>query len=241
MKRTSNTFYCFSPPVMLATFLIEVGFALYIIWRYKLTTISRLVVLILLSLATFQGAEYMLCGGMGVYGGVWSKLGYSAISLLPPLGLHLAYTIAGKRSLALIISAYATAAIFVFYFTFLTGSVSGYTCYANYVVFQGDYIWGTALYALYYYGWLLTGVWACLRLGSLTKNHLQRYALYWLAAGYSAFIIPTTLANIIDPSTISGIPSIMCGFAVILAFILTLKVTPSAAHEKESNSTKKLA
>jgi hypothetical protein len=40
------------------------------------------------------------------------------------------------------------------------------------------------------------------------------------------FILPTTAANIVDPSTIAGIPSIMCGFAVILAIILTGFVIP---------------
>lgn len=222
---------------MLATFLIEIIFAAYIIWRYKLTPVSRLVVAILLSLAVFQGAEFMLCGGAGISGGLWSKLGYSAITLLPPLGLHLAFTIAGKQAKIVTTVAYATAAIFVFYFTFLTGSVSGHTCYANYVVFQSDYRWAVWLYALYYYGWLLVGVGVSLRLARQMKKSTLRYALYWLAAGYGAFIIPTTLANIIDPSTIAGIPSIMCGFAVILAFILTLRVTPHAVAQTSKPQT----
>ena len=36
-----------------------------------------------------------------------------------------------------------------------------------------------------------------------------------------------------DAATISGIPSIMCGFAVILAFVLTLKVAPEAVIKRE--------
>ena len=57
--------FCFSPPVMLATFIIEFGFAFYSIWRYKMTTISRLVVAMLFALGSFQLAEYMICGGLG--------------------------------------------------------------------------------------------------------------------------------------------------------------------------------
>ena len=44
--------------------------------------------------------------------------------------------------------------------------------------------------------------------------------------GYVLFMVPTTFVNIVDPSTISGIPSIMCGFAVLLAATLAGKVLP---------------
>jgi hypothetical protein len=63
------------------------------------------------------------------------------------------------------------------------------------------------------------------------KSKSKKQALNALAIGYLAFIVPTTAANIIDPSTTAGIPSIMCGFAVILAIVLTLIVVPRA-HQK---------
>ena len=112
--------YCFSPPVMLATFTIETVFALYTLWRYRLTPISRLVILILVCLAVFQGTEFLLCGGIGIDGGTWSRIGYSSITLLPPLGLHLAHTIARKKSRILVPLAYCTAATFIYYFAFVT-------------------------------------------------------------------------------------------------------------------------
>ncbi len=70
------TLYCFSPPVMLVTLVMEVGFAVYMLWRYTLTPISRLIVALLLLLAGFQGTEFLLCGGLAVQGGVWSRVGY---------------------------------------------------------------------------------------------------------------------------------------------------------------------
>ncbi|GEM_PF-4205541 len=42
-----------------------------------------------------------------------------------------------------------------------------------------------------------------------------------------AFIVPTTAVNLINPATLAGIPSIMCGFAVLLAIILAGEVLPS--------------
>lgn len=241
-NKTPATFYCFSPPIMLATFLIEIGFALYVIWRYKMATVTRLTVAILVFLAIFQGTEFLLCGGLGLEGGFWSRLGYLSITTLPPLGLHLAYAIAGKKSRFLVPFAYATGIAFILYFAFASTAISGATCYANYVVFDTNSN-SSLLYGLYYYGWLFIGVLSSVRLAqNITKKREQglKRALYALAIGYLAFMLPTTVVNLIDPSTIAGIPSIMCGFAVILAFVLTLKVTPEAVKPKDNRRSLRL-
>jgi hypothetical protein len=80
---------------------------------------------------------------------------------------------------------------------------------------------------MYYYGWLMVGTGYAWQAARTLRAKSKQKALRALAVGYMAFIIPTTAANIIDPSTISGIPSIMCGFAVTLAIILTTVVLPS--------------
>lgn len=219
-KHRSTSLFCFSPPVMLATFLIEMTFAAYIMWRYKMTTITRLIVAILVFLAIFQGAEYMICGAMGVPGGTWSRLGYASITMLPPLGLHLMHQLADKKASRLVTASYATAAAFIVYFVFVAQAISGTTCYANYVVFdtaQGS----SMLYGLYYYGWMLVAIGLGIAWSRKLKPH-KKPALIALITGYLLFIVPTTTVNIIDPATIAGIPSIMCGFAVMLAFVLTL-------------------
>lgn len=58
-----------------------------------------------------------------------------------------------------------------------------------------------------------------------------------MSLGYMAFILPTAFFNIIKPETVSAIPSIMCGFAVLLAFTLTLRVMPNAAEAKIIHAT----
>lgn len=238
MKSTrSTTLFCFSPPVMLATFAIEIAFALYVVWRYKMTNVTRLVTAILACLATFQAAEYMICGGMGVQPGMWSKLGYSAISLLPPLGIHLVLTIAKKKNTLLLLAAYASAVAFVGYYAFSTGAITGQTCYANYAVFD-VYAASTIPYSIFYYGSLLIAVTMAFHYASQVKSHAS--ALRSLALGYSAFVIPTTAVNIIDPNTLSGIPSIMCGFAVILAFVLVGKVAPESIALKPTKQSLRL-
>lgn len=225
-KKYSNKLWCFSPPVMLATLLIEFTLAFYTLWRYKMNTVSRLVFAIVVGLGVFQSAEYMICGGLGLSHVEWVKTGYVAITILPALGLHLMAAIAKKEKSArsLLLAAYGTAAAYVLYFI-AAGTVVARECAPNYAIFD-VHGYGAELYAVYYYGWLLVTV-AMAALWS-KSNKKASSALTWAAAGYAAFIIPTTFANVIDPTTLAGIPSIMCGFAVLLALVLVGKVLPLA-------------
>lgn len=227
----TNKLYCFSPPVMLATFIIEVVFALYVIARYKLTPISRLAVAVLIGLAIFQLAEYNVCEiAWGVDSLTWARIGYVAITFLPPLGLHLASRIAGQKQPFLVGGAYLVGVVFAGFFLFSGHGMLGQECLGNYVIFSIA-PWAVKLYAAYYYGLLALSVGYSIKAAGSLKKKSHKQALIALAIGYLAFIVPTTAANIIDPSTTAGIPSIMCGFAVILAIILTLIVVPKA-HKK---------
>ncbi len=214
---------------MLATFTIEILFAVYILWRYKLTPLSRIVVAILVSLAVFQGAEYAVCGA-AVEPGIWSRIGYSSISLLPALGLHLILTIAKQKKSYIVMAGYASAAAFVLYYTFATHAISGSTCYANYAVFGPSEFIGW-YYVAYYYGLMILGIALAWYYASRQKK--QRSALIAVIVGYLSFILPTATVNIIDPTTIAGISSIMCGFAVLFAFVLTTTVAPLTLRRKK--------
>lgn len=216
--------FCFSPPVMLATFLIEFGLAFYTFWRYKINTVTRLAIIMLISLGTFQLAEYMICGGMGLTNFEWARLGYGAITLLPALGIHMLTAISGKKMPALVCAAYASCAIFIALYLFALGSVNIKECHANYAVFSTIKSISVP-FGVYYYGWLLIGTY----MAWIWSNELpkSKKALQSMAIGYLVFILPTTTVNVIDPSTLKGIPSIMCGFAVLFAVILVAKVLPN--------------
>lgn len=211
---------------MLATFLIEVVCAIYVIARYKLHPMTRLAVGVLVGLAVFQLAEYNVCeGAFGFDSLMWARIGYVAITALPPLGLHLALRIAGVRRPWLVAAGYISGLAFACIFLFVGQGMGAQECLGNYVIFSIAQ-WAVIPYFVYYYGWLLVTVGLCIKLGMIAKKRHQRVALYALAAGYAAFIVPTTAVNLVDPSTIAGIPSIMCGFAVILAIMLTGVVVP---------------
>jgi hypothetical protein len=234
-KARATRFNCFSPPVMLATLIIETGLAIYTLWRYKMSTLTRLAVALLGLLAIFQLSEYYVCTATGS-AAPWSRLGYVAITLLPPLGLHLLHVLAGKPRRRLVTAAHVIAAGFVGYFLTYHAAFTGYHCTGNYVIFQIGH--GPALaYALYYYGWLVVTIalaarWAneLLKKGRGTVPRLR--TVQALIIGYLVFLVPTTVANTVKPSTMSGIPSIMCGFAVLFAFILALYIVPRAAQHR---------
>lgn len=233
MKSASVHLYCFSPPIMLATFVIEICFAIYILWRYSLTAITRLIVALLTLLALFQGTEFLLCGGLALEGGMWSRIGYGAITLLPPLGIHLAHHLAKRKSGWVVAAAYASCAMFLGYFVFATQAISGHTCYANYVTF--DTADGSTIpYTLYYYGWLFVGTFLTFKWAATLDKH-RRSALYALMAGYLALLVPTTTVTLLWNETLSAIPSIMCGFAIILAGLLTFKVAPETVALRKTH------
>lgn len=224
---------CFSPPVMLATFMIEIGLALYVGWRYALDSVAKLAIAILFFLAVFQLAEYNICqGSFGVDSLSWARIGYVAITLLPPLGLHLASRIAGRRNRTLLVAAYGSAVLFAGFFAFTGQGISSSACLGNYVIFQSVPS-AVPWYALYYYGWLVVATMYCLHHAKKASESHVRRALKGLAAGYLVFVVPTTAVNIVDPATIKGIPSIMCGFAVLLAIALAGVVLPEYYRHRQ--------
>ena len=215
---------------MLATFIIETTLALYATARYKLDSLGKLVVISLLALGLFQLCEYHVCGGWGVRASEWARAGYVAITLLPPLGLHILHVIANKPGRRLVAASYVTMAGFIGYFLASSTAFQGYACTGNYVIFQIGAKPALA-YGLYYYGWLI----AAIVLGLLWANRLQQagkeqrsrlFAAQALVLGYLIFLVPTALANSVNPATRRGIPSIMCGFAVLFALILGLYILP---------------
>lgn len=237
-KRGLTQLNCFSPPVMLATLTIEGCLAVYTVWRYKMNELTRLAATMLITLGTFQLAEYFVCTGYGLHAEQWSRLGFVAITALPALGLHTMHLLAGKPGRKLVFAGYATMAGFMAFFLSYHAAFIGHQCTGNYVIFQmGAHLGGA--FGLYYYTLLATGIalgiqWANeLRdKGNVVRNKLE--SVRGLIVGYLVFLVPTALANSVEPQTRRAIPSVMCGFAVIFALILSLYIMPRVAEPKES-------
>ena len=232
MRNKNLRLNCFSPPVMLATFVFEVSMAIYTLWRYKLGPASRLSVLVLLTLAVFQLSEYMICeGGLGLEGLSWAKIGFVAITFLPPLGLHLVSVIGKSDKKLPLVLAYGSALVFSAYFLLAASGIESQVCGGNYVIFHISQALAI-IYGVYYYGWLLFGIFACRQFYFVAKTAKIKRSMLALALGYISFLLPTTAVNLVDTSTMAGIPSIMCGFAVLLAAIISFVVLPLAGDKK---------
>jgi hypothetical protein len=218
--------FCFSPMVMLATFIIEVGAALYTIFKYRMDRTAQLITAMLGSLALFQLAEYMVCQGAFLLSSLeWARLGYAAITILPPLGIHMGLQIAKKKNTPLLAAAYGSAASFMIFFLFIGQGMQAQQCLGNYVIFTiAPY--AVLPYFFYYYGWLIAGVHLAWRAHYQISDEKHKKALVWLVVGYLSFMVPTMIVNMISPASIAGIPSIMCGFAVLMALTLLFKVSP---------------
>ena len=124
---------------MLATLVIEIILALHTIWHYKLTPVTRIVVALLVCLALFQWAEYNVCEGTVLFDSLgWAKLGYVAITMLPPLGIHLVYQISADKRRWIPVLGYALAVVFISYFLLAVNGVSTGVCLGNYVIFENQ-------------------------------------------------------------------------------------------------------
>lgn len=225
LRRSRNKLFCFSPPVMIATGIIETVLLLYVLWRYRLSTIGRLVVVLLALLATFQIAEYQVCTpAPGVMPIGWVQVGYVAISLLPALALHLVLAVAAKKATLLRWLAYVSCASFALLFGLRDEVFKGYVCAGNYNIFQLTDHYGGIFFAFYYF-WLVMGIGLAWFYAQKETGRV-RQALYLQIAGYLCFMVPTGIIAALEPQTLSGLPSIMCGFAVLYAVIMVLGIVP---------------
>lgn len=220
---------------MVATLLVEFTLAAYVLWRYQMSVITRLIAITLVCLGTFQLAEYFVCGGTQAE--FWYRVGFAAITALPALGIHIMHRVARRPEKGMVYAAYGSMAAFIAFFMLHPAVFTGHQCTGNYVIFQLSNQ-TTFLYGLYYYGWLLAAMLMSLKWGSKLDNSKSKAvrargaALKAMFVGYLVFLVPTATVYSINPETINGIPSIMCGFAGIFAFIISLYVLPRVAKAK---------
>lgn len=143
---------------MIATCIVETALLIYTVIRYRFTSFARLAASALFLLAVFQLCEFHVCRGGGPSAAAWSRIGFVAITLLPPIGLHVIRTIAGRGVPRwLIAAAYASAAVFALLFGLSSGVFRSNVCAGNYAIFQLRRPLG-GLYFGYYYGWLTVGI-----------------------------------------------------------------------------------
>ncbi len=109
-KSNTATFFCFTPAVSLATFVIEFVLAFYVLFKYRATTFSKLCVITLFCLGLFQLSEFLICKTPHINLAI--KIGYVSITLLPALGMNV-ISVVTKQGKYITYLAYIFAAILV--------------------------------------------------------------------------------------------------------------------------------
>jgi len=218
---------------MIATFFIEMALVIYTLFIRRLNTSTKISVVLLLCLATFQLAEYGVCESYG-NSSIVAKLGFISITLLPSLGLHLVLSIGKRNYKPLVIGAYLASIAWIMMFAF--GNImSGSVCEGNYVIFNIAEPY-EGLYYLYYNFLLLLAMGLAISLAQKKRNPNKniRLALHSLVFGYLAFIIPSIVFTLINDykGNDSPLPSVMCGFAIILALTIALRTVPLTSEKR---------
>jgi len=217
---------------MIATGIIETLLLIYTVIRYRFSPLNRIVTATLALLALFQLCEFHVCRSGGPSAELFSRIGFAAITLLPPLGLNLIAMVSRQVSKWLVFFAYATGIVFAVLFSMGRGVFRSHVCAGNYAIFQLKPGLG-GMYFAYYYAWLIVGILLSLYLSSKAARQV-REALLLQAVGYLILLIPVGIVNDLNPKTISGIPSIMCGFAVIYAFTLVFGIVPRTLRVRQT-------
>lgn len=226
-KISNTTFFCFSPPVMLITLVLEFIFALYVLFTSIWRRSSVVIIALLVCLSIFQLAEFQVCTGDHTV--AWMRLGYVAIILLPALGIHLVSLITNHkwvRNLAYLFSFGLIGA-----FLLDTQSIQSTFCGGNYVLINTTGFAAQTYFPLYYsIALIVTALdisWFIITKANQSKRgREERTILLLLLGGLATFVVPTGAVYLLSPSARHGVPSIMCGFAVFLAITLTLFVYP---------------
>jgi hypothetical protein len=220
-KIRSEAFYCFSPPVMLATMAIEGILAIYVLLRYREGRFAKVAAVLLVLLGIFQLSEYQICGSHDPQ--FWSHFGLVAITLLPVVGLRLISLVSKKKHFFFI--GYGIAAALALIFVFVPQSITGAYCGGNYIIFSCP----AALYeffGMYYFVFLIFGIWEAVLIMKETPRKMVHRILQWFIMGYLSFMLPMGLVYAFYAPARVAVTSIMCGFAVILAFIVAFQIVP---------------
>ncbi|MEI6296411.1 MAG: hypothetical protein WCO84_02055 [bacterium] len=221
-------FFCFSPEVMILTFTIEILLAIYVFLRYKASSFVHTSIFLLVLLSLFQFSEYNVCGGGFVL--PWSRFGFFVITIIPISMLELISNITKERRH--IEQSYFLMFFFLAVFAFLPEVIIQAVCKGNYIMFETAWHGVSLTYLFYYFGILFLGMWKIakefLRIKSDKSKSDKADLLIWLFVGYLTFLVPTGVVDLVTQLGLEIIPSVLCGFAVIFAFILSFKVVPLA-------------
>lgn len=213
----------YNPLLSIATATIELGGAVWAVRGGGRKPLLRNVAAILVFLAGYQIVEAIFCTGLLPFtGSLLPRLAFIVVAWLPPLGLWLVarlYPGAPRGPYWLAGGMFAACAALVAGIALSPDFVTESVC----LVVFARYSTPTPLYQLYgaFYQFGLISMLALSAHGvTLCDDRHQRLLLGQVLLGSLAFIIPALIVVAVVPVADGALPSILCHFALLLAFFL---------------------
>ncbi|MDH5404545.1 MAG: hypothetical protein OEZ01_05935 [Candidatus Heimdallarchaeota archaeon] len=172
--------------------------------------LSYLLVLVFL-LLSYQLSEFLICNTS--YGDIIVKLGFVAISFLPPVGHHFSAKLI-KRKIPDYYLSYIAGMSFAIYFAFIPNTLTVISCNPVYAVYTQ---YPNYRYSIFYFGVILYSIFL-LSFAILRKSpNIDHIYVKMMLLGYILFLLPMIILVTIDLFFLRTVTSIMCKFAFLLA------------------------
>jgi len=211
---------CFTPVISLTTALIEFLVATFIIFYYKKSSLSKLIVVLLYLLGLYQFSEFMVCvSGSPI---LWAKIGFMAYTFLPGVGLWFCLkNVEHKRNVLFILLVPALFSLFAFIKTdFIIESTCGlYLVVIKHLFYDPAYFWASVFYLTYYFGFILWIFYIYVLDYKKKKDEISKEIDVDFMAGIVVSLLPAIILLFIFPSLNIKFPSLYCQFALLFTII----------------------
>ena len=226
----------YSPLLSLLTAAFEIGAAIWVLRGPGEKRFLRKVALLLVVLAGYQLAEVVVCSQPENL--FWSRLAFCDIVWLPPLGLSLLADYSSpvpNWARRVVQGSFVYAAAMCVWVFVDPANISGTVCSTVLAMYRHDAL----AFHIVYGGFYEAGMLALIIVPSIVMrgadDQRRRALLADLQLGVVGFVFPAFITQIswkeIDPA----IPSLMCHYAIVLAFFLVRSVARERRYESSSS------
>lgn len=230
---------CFSSTISLTTAIIEFALATILLLFFKKSVSRNFFIVIIYLLGFYQLTEFMLCSSTNPE--IWALIGFVTYTFLPAIALHGALKFLNKKANLPLIYVLPILAASVAILTpgfIISASCSKVFVSVNTMIDFSSSFLVNALswtYILYYPGFIL------LALLILYKNYLKqrnktkrKIEVAWML-GVLLMTLPALIFILIFPALGRTFPSVLCGFALLVAVIAFIALYLENKFNKEKD------
>jgi hypothetical protein len=206
----------YSPALAMATGLLELLAAAWVLNSPGRKSILRPTALILILLAGYQFAEVAVCARPAAL--VYSRIAFLDITWLPPVGIWLVYRLLPRAPRRALVPAvfFAAAAAMSAWIALDPGAITRSVCQTV----TARYFHGPAFelaYGMFYQlGMAVLIFWPALRMAGVGDADARGH-LACVQTGVLGFVLPSLFLRLVVNEPAGLLPSVMCHFAVTLA------------------------